>query len=159
MYARTRRAAVAATAVLALAAFATACNDDDASSDSKPAASAPASSAPASSKAPAKKDTSSSKSVAEQLKEFTAKNGTAEEKAAVAHVTKVQGADEKNDILDAPQVHTDYTGDLMDSDATGGATLIASVFADFQKERGKDSKNGLVTILNAKGSMIGNGQY
>ncbi|MFF9265834.1 hypothetical protein [Streptomyces longwoodensis] len=158
MYARTRRAAVAAAAVLALAAFATACNDDETQSGSEntTAASAPAS-APASAKAPAKKE--STASVADQLKEFTAKHGTAQEKAAVAHVTKVQGADQKNDILDAPEIHTNYTGDLMDTDATGGAKLIASVFADFQKERGKDSKNGLVTVYNASGSVIGNGQY
>lgn len=147
---RIRRAAVAATATLALAAFATACEDTTKTSADK------SSSVPASE---SKGKEAPSKSVADQLKEFAAKNGTAEEKKAVAHVTKVQGAEENNNILDAPEIHTDLKGDLMDSDTTGAATLIASVFADFQADRGKSSKNGLVTVYNASGDVIGNGKF
>lgn len=98
-------------------------------------------------------------SVAEQFKVYVAKNGTAPEKNAVKHVTKVQGADDKNDILDSTDVYTDFKGDLMDSGATGAAKLIASAFADFQASRGKDSKNGLVTVYNASGDILGNGKY
>ncbi|MGC9494755.1 hypothetical protein [Streptomyces sp. WG7] len=92
-------------------------------------------------------------SQAEQFKAFVQKNGTAAEKDAVSHVTKVQGADEQNDILDAADVYTDFTGGIM-GEATGPAKLIASAFADW-----KQSENGLVTIYDAEGELLGNGNF
>jgi len=92
-------------------------------------------------------------SQAEQFKAFVQKNGTPKERDAVSHVTKVQGADEQNDILDAADVYTDFTGGIMGS-GTGPAKLIASAFADW-----KDSENGLVTIYDADGELLGNGQF
>ncbi|MFF4473363.1 hypothetical protein ACFYZ3_27795 [Streptomyces sp. NPDC001599] len=92
-------------------------------------------------------------SQAEQFKAFVRKNGTPKEKDAVSHVTKVQGADEQNDILDAADVYTDFTGGIMGA-GTGPAKLIASAFADW-----KDSENGLVTIYDADGELLGNGQF
>ncbi|MFA3875309.1 hypothetical protein ABS735_16695 [Streptomyces sp. MMCC 100] len=92
-------------------------------------------------------------SQAEQFKAFVQKNGSPNEKDAVSHVTKVQGADEQNDILDAADVYTDFTGGLM-GEGTGPAKLIASAFADW-----KDSDNGLVTIYDADGELLGNGQF
>jgi hypothetical protein len=92
-------------------------------------------------------------SQAEQFKAFVQKNGSPNEKDAVSHVTKVQGADEQNDILDAADVYTDFTGGLM-GEGTGPAKLIASAFADW-----KDSENGLVTIYDAEGEILGNGQF
>ncbi|MGV9913469.1 hypothetical protein [Streptomyces tendae] len=92
-------------------------------------------------------------SQAEQFKAFVQKNGTPKEKDAVSHVTKVQGADEQNDILDAADVYTDFTGGIM-GEGTGPAKLIASSFADW-----KDSENGLVTIYDADGDLLGNGQF
>ncbi|MYS55159.1 hypothetical protein GTW46_34785 [Streptomyces sp. SID6013] len=92
-------------------------------------------------------------SQAEQFKAFVQKNGSPNEKDAVSHVTKVQGADEQNDILDAADVYTDFTGGLM-GEGTGPAKLIASAFADW-----KDSENGLVTVYDAEGEILGNGQF
>ncbi|NEB14628.1 hypothetical protein G3I32_38360 [Streptomyces coelicoflavus] len=92
-------------------------------------------------------------SQAEQFKAFVQKNGSPNEKDAVSHVTKVQGADEQNDILDAADVYTDFTGGFM-GEGTGPAKLIASAFADW-----KDSENGLVTIYDADGELLGNGQF
>lgn len=92
-------------------------------------------------------------SQAEQFKAFVEENGTAQEKEAVSHVTKVQGADEQNDILDAADVYTDFTGGIM-GEGTGPAKLIASAFADW-----KDSENGLVTVYDADGELLGNGQF
>ncbi|KAF2779620.1 MULTISPECIES: hypothetical protein [unclassified Streptomyces] len=92
-------------------------------------------------------------SQAEQFKAFVQKNGSANEKDAVSHVTKVQGADEQNDILDAADVYTDFTGGIM-GEGTGPAKLIASAFADW-----KDSENGLVTVYDADGELLGNGQF
>ncbi|MFD8427350.1 hypothetical protein ACFV1R_07045 [Streptomyces coelicoflavus] len=92
-------------------------------------------------------------SQAEQFKAFVQKNGSANEKDAVSHVTKVQGADEQNDILDAADVYTDFTGGFM-GEGTGPAKLIASAFADW-----KDSENGLVTVYDADGELLGNGQF
>ncbi|MFF9333653.1 hypothetical protein [Streptomyces albogriseolus] len=92
-------------------------------------------------------------SQAEQFKAFVKENGTAQEKEAVSHVTKVQGADEQNDILDAADVYTDFTGGIM-GEGTGPAKLIASAFADW-----KQSENGLVTVYDADGELLGNGQF
>ncbi|OEJ42500.1 hypothetical protein AR457_16495 [Streptomyces agglomeratus] len=92
-------------------------------------------------------------SQADQFKAFVAKNGLAGEKEAVKHVTKVQGADEQNDILDTAEVHTDFSGGFMSSD-NGKAKLIASAFADW-----KDSKNGLVSVHGKDGKLIANGNY
>ncbi|MFB7714463.1 hypothetical protein [Streptomyces sp. NPDC056105] len=92
-------------------------------------------------------------SQAEQFKAFVAKNGTPKEKAAVTHVLKVQGADQQNDILDSADVYTDFTGGLM-GEGSGPSKLIASAFADW-----KDSKNGLVTVYDADGEVITNGNF
>lgn len=92
-------------------------------------------------------------SQAEQFKSFVDKNGSPNEKDAVAHVTKVQGAEEQNDILDSADVYTDFTGGLM-GEGTGPAKLIASAFADW-----KQSENGLVTVYDADGEILGNGNF
>ncbi|WP_262703780.1 MULTISPECIES: hypothetical protein [Streptomyces] len=88
-------------------------------------------------------DKPADKSQAEQFKDFVTKNGTPAEKTAVTHVTKVQGADKQNDVLDAAEVWTDYTGGMMGPHASDGKVL-ASAFADW-----KDSENGLVTVYDA----------
>ncbi|TWF87015.1 hypothetical protein [Streptomyces capillispiralis] len=92
-------------------------------------------------------------SQAEQFKAFVQKNGTAAEKEAVAHVTKVQGADEQNDILDSADIFTDFTGGLM-GEGMGPAKLLASAFADW-----KQSENGLVTVYDADGELLGTGNF
>ena len=102
---------------------------------------------------PAEDKAAEKASQAEQFKAFVQKNGTPKEKGAVSHVTKVQGADEQNDILDAADVYTDFTGGIMGS-GTGPAKLIASAFADW-----KQSDNGLVTVYDADGEIIGNGNF
>ncbi len=65
----------------------------------------------------------------------------------------MQGAEEQNDILDAADVYTDFTGGIM-GEGTGPANLIASAFADW-----KQSENGLVTIYDAEGELLGNGEF
>ncbi|MFD9398211.1 hypothetical protein ACFWA4_05250 [Streptomyces sp. NPDC060011] len=105
-------------------------------------------------KAPAKgKPAAGTKSQAEQFQACVAKSGTPTEKAAVKHVTKVTGADKRNDILDSAEVWTDYTGGLMGSNA-GDAKLIASAFTSCY-----ESKNGLVTIYGKDGDLIANANY
>jgi hypothetical protein len=94
-----------------------------------------------------------SKSQADQFKDYVAEHGTPTEKTAVQHVTKVQGADKQNDILDAAEVYTDYSGGMLGSHASDGK-LIASAFADW-----KDSANGLVTVYDAKGEILSNGNF
>lgn len=93
------------------------------------------------------------KSQAEQFKDCVAKSGTASEKAAVGHVTKVTGADKKNDILDSAEVFTDFKGGFLSGDA-GDAKLIASAFASCY-----ESENGLVTVYGSDGDIISNGKY
>ena len=132
--------------------------DGDAKSDNRTSASAGektggASEAKPADDKPAEDEAEKKASQAEQFKAFVQKNGTSKEKDAVSHVTKVQGADEQNDILDAADVYTDFTGGIM-GEGTGPAKLIASAFADW-----KDSENGLVTIYDADGELLGNGQF
>ncbi|MDC7335518.1 hypothetical protein [Streptomyces lydicus] len=102
---------------------------------------------------PAKEKPKAPASQADRFKAFVKKSGTAAEKSAIRHVTKVQGADEQNDILDSADVYTDFTGGLMGPHQSEGK-LIASAFADW-----KDSKNGLVTIYDAKGEILSNGNF
>nr|WP_255306502.1 hypothetical protein [Streptomyces sp. Wb2n-11] len=92
-------------------------------------------------------------SQAQEFKAYVAKNGTATEKAAAEHITKVQGADKQNDILDTAEVYTDYTGGFMSANQSD-AKLIASAFADW-----RDSKNGLVTVYDKDGEIMANGNY
>ncbi|MFE4423879.1 hypothetical protein [Streptomyces sp. NPDC056817] len=93
------------------------------------------------------------KTQAEQFKACVAKSGTATEKKAVQHVTKVTGADKRNDILDSAEVYTDFTGGLM-SDNQGDAKLIASAFTSCY-----ESKNGLVSVYGQDGDLIANANY
>ncbi|WP_328428056.1 hypothetical protein [Streptomyces sp. NBC_00443] len=102
---------------------------------------------------PAEEAPAADKSQAEQFKDCVTKSGTAAEKAAVGHVTKVTGADKSNDILDAAEVFTDYSGGFMSENA-GDAKLIASAFASCY-----ESENGLVTVYGKDGDMISNGNY
>ncbi|MER5661774.1 hypothetical protein [Streptomyces mirabilis] len=138
---------------------------DSSPSAANSAASADSPKATASSKASgAAKTTGSSKTAAprqstvDAFKAYVKEHESAKTRAAVAHVSKVQGADKNNDILDAADIYTDYTGDLLSAD-TGSAKLLASAFADFQSSRGKASKNGLVTVYNADGDILSNGKY
>ncbi|WP_405613919.1 hypothetical protein [Streptomyces sp. NBC_01508] len=92
-------------------------------------------------------------SQADEFKAFVGKSGTGPEKAAVKHVTKVQGADTQTDILDAADIYTDYAGGLMGPNQ-GDAKLLASAFADW-----KTSKNGLVTVYDKDGELMANGNF
>lgn len=91
-----------------------------------------------------------------QVEEFTAcvnKTGTPTEKTAVKHVTKVTGADKRNNILDAAEVFTDFTGGLM-GPHQGDAKLIATAFTSCY-----ESDNGLVTVYGEDGEMIANANF
>ncbi|MEY2241738.1 hypothetical protein AB8A21_02045 [Streptomyces sp. BF23-18] len=96
------------------------------------------------------------KNTASQAGEFTAcvtKNGTPTEKAAVKHVTKVTGADKRNDILDSAEVYTDFTGGLA-GPHSGEGKLIATAFTSCY-----ESDNGLVTVYDKNGQMLSNAQF
>lgn len=102
---------------------------------------------------PAKEEPAEDKSQAEQFKDCVAKSGTAGEKKAVGHVTKVTGADKSNGIMDSAEIFTDYTGGFMSAN-NGDAKLIASAFASCY-----ESENGLVTVYGSDGDIISNGNY
>lgn len=93
------------------------------------------------------------KTQAEQFRSCVAKTGTDTEKAAVEHVTKVTGADKRNDILDSADVFTDFTGGLM-GPHQGEGKLIASAFTSCY-----ESKNGLVTVYDKDGELLANANY
>ncbi|MFG2424430.1 hypothetical protein ACGFWD_36005 [Streptomyces sp. NPDC048448] len=81
------------------------------------------------------------------------KNGSAAEKAAVRHITRVTGADERNNILNAPEVFTDFSGGLT-GPHQGEAKLIASAFSSCY-----ESDNGLVTVYDRTGEILANGDF
>ncbi|MFH9823456.1 MULTISPECIES: hypothetical protein [Streptomyces] len=109
----------------------------------------PAKEEPAKEEAPAE----STKTQAEQFQACVAKTGTATEKTAVKHVTKVTGADKRNDILDAAEVFTDFSGGLM-GPHQGDGKLIASAFTSCY-----ESDNGLVTVYDKDGEILANANY
>ncbi|MGW0874270.1 hypothetical protein ACWD3Z_27860 [Streptomyces sp. NPDC002740] len=102
---------------------------------------------------PAKEEVPAEKTQAEELQACVAKTGTPTEKAAIKHVTKVTGADKRNDILDAPEVFTDYSGGLM-GPHQGEGKLIASAFTSCY-----ESDNGLVTVYDKDGEILANANY
>jgi hypothetical protein len=108
--------------------------------------------------APKAKPKAAPKSVEQQLIDYVTKHGTPTEAAAVKHVTKIQGGDENNNILDTADVYTDYSGGMFGSHANDGK-LIASAFADWQKSRGQASENGLVTVYDKNAEILSNGQF
>ncbi|GHK02861.1 hypothetical protein SY2F82_46580 [Streptomyces sp. Y2F8-2] len=93
------------------------------------------------------------KTQAEQFKACVAKSGTPTEKKAVQHVTKVTGTDKRNDILDAAEVYTDYSGGII-GPHQGDGKLIASAFTSCY-----ESKNGLVTVYDKDGELLSNANY
>jgi hypothetical protein len=149
-------AIAAAAAVLALSLAA--CNGTDGekgTGSSKPSApAATATKKPASKKAAPK---APAKTPAQQFAAYVGQHGTTQEKTAARHVTKIQGADDLNNIADQASVYTDYTGGL--GAESGHARLLTGSFKDWEAARGKTSKNGLVTVYNASGDTIGNGQF
>jgi len=126
-------------------------SDTAASAPKEPASKAD--NTPAKKKEAPKEEPAEELSQADQFKAFVAKNGTAAEKAAIKHVTKVQGADEHNNIADTADVYTDFSGGLV-GPHQGEGKLIASAFADW-----KTSKNGLVTVYDKDGQILSNGNY
>jgi hypothetical protein len=98
------------------------------------------------------------KSVEQQFIDYVTKHGTSTEVAAVKHVTKIQGGDDINNILDTADVYTDYSGGMFGPHANDGK-LIASAFADWQKSRGKSSENGLVTVYDKGAETLSNGKF
>ncbi len=105
---------------------------------------------------PASKDATAKAAKQTQADEFIAcvkKTGTATEKTAVKHVTKVTGADKQNDILDAPEVYTDFSGGMM-GPHQGEGKLIATAFTSCY-----ESKNGLVTVYDKDGEILANAQF
>ncbi|MFJ8464886.1 hypothetical protein [Streptomyces swartbergensis] len=102
---------------------------------------------------PKKAASADEKPQAEQFRTCVAKNGTDTEKAAVEHVTKVTGADKRNDILDSAEVFTDFTGGLT-GPHQGEGKLIASAFTSCY-----ESKNGLVTVYDKDGELLANANY
>ncbi|MFM9464153.1 hypothetical protein ACKI1K_15050 [Streptomyces scabiei] len=98
------------------------------------------------------------KSPEQQFAAYVTKHGTPSEVEAVKHVTKVQGGDEINNILDTADVYTDYSGGMFGPHGNDGK-LIASAFADWQQSRGKSSDNGLVTVYDKDAETLSNGKF
>lgn len=94
---------------------------------------------------------------ADALKAAVADDGSASAamKGAVAdHVTKVNATD------GSVNIYTDLTGDLMSSD-TGTGELIVSATTDWAKGAHESFAEGagLITVYNADGDILANGNY
>ncbi|MFC8065832.1 hypothetical protein [Streptomyces sp. NPDC057293] len=90
---------------------------------------------------------------AEEFQDCVGESGTATEKKAAQHITKVTGADRRNDILDSAEVFTDFSGGMM-GPHQGEGKLIASAFVSCY-----DSDNGLVTVYDKDGEVLANANY
>ena len=104
-------------------------------------------------KAEKPKPSSTFKTQADEFRACIQKTGMAPERAAGTHITKVIGADDKNDILDTAEIWTNYTGGMLGDDA-GKGKILAAAFAGCYK-----SKNGMVTVYDANGELLATGQY
>lgn len=78
-------------------------------------------------------------------------HGIAGEKAAVKHVIKVQLID--HTVADQGKVYTNYSGGMFGGDGSNSELLI-SAFADCYS-----SDNGLVTVYDKDGHVMGVGNY
>lgn len=142
--------------VLLLGAAVTGCSGNG----SEPSASSSAGSAPAAatSSAPAESTAASPETQGEigSLKTFVAgSSATPEMKSAVANdVTKVDASDGQVDI------YTDLNGDLGSSDS-GAGKLIVSAATDWAKQEHEPISEGagLITVYNANGDILSNGNY
>ncbi|MFB6845155.1 hypothetical protein ACFCXS_09885 [Streptomyces sp. NPDC056373] len=139
-------------ALFVIAAIATSGGGDDSGDTSNKDKAVVADGRPGDDK-PKKAGAADEKSQAEQFRDCVAENGTDTEKAAAEHVTKVTGADKRNDILDAAEVFTDFSGGLM-GPHQGEGKLIASAFTSCY-----ESKNGLVTVYDKDGELLANANY
>ncbi|MFE0631553.1 hypothetical protein ACFW3D_31935 [Streptomyces sp. NPDC058864] len=92
----------------------------------------------------------------DRFRDYVAEHGSVNEAAMAKHVTKIQGGDDINNVLDTADVYTDFSGDFSNMPK---AKLIASAFADWQESRGKSSKNGLVTVYSSGGDVLGNNKF
>jgi hypothetical protein len=90
---------------------------------------------------------------AEKFQDCVTNTGTATEKEAAKHVTKVTGTEDVNNVIDAAEVFTDYAGGML-GPHQGDGKLIASAFASCYK-----SDNGLVTVYDEGGDLLANGRY
>ncbi|MFG3584736.1 hypothetical protein [Streptomyces sp. NPDC047990] len=91
-----------------------------------------------------------------QAADFTScvdRNGTAAEKAAVRHVTRVTGADRRSNTLNNPEVFTDFDGGPAGPHQAEGK-LIASAFGSCY-----ESDNGLVTVRDRTGGPLADGAF
>lgn len=141
---------VALIVVIAAIGAATGGDSNDASSSDKAVTASDKPKSGDAKKDPPAEDTGSQ---ADQFKACVSKGGSASEKAAAKHITKVTGADKNNDVLDAAEVFTDFTGGIVGPHASDGK-LIASAFGSCY-----DSENGLVTVYDKSGEILSNGNY
>lgn len=88
----------------------------------------------------------------EGFKACIQQKGMVAEKTAGTHVTKLSNMDDWNGILDNPKIWTNYKGGFAAHAAEGN--VLASVFADCYS-----SKNGLVTVYDVDGHVMGTGQF
>jgi hypothetical protein len=93
--------------------------------------------------------TSDASSDIDKFKNCVSSSGTAEEKSAVTHVTKLQG-----NAMGA-DVYTDYSGGMMGPDQ-GNGKLIASAYASCTKS---DTGSDLVTVYDKDGQILSNGNF
>jgi len=104
---------------------------------------------------PKAEKTEKAQSQADQFRACIQKTGMVAEKTGGMHVTKVLGA-AQGETFALAEVWTNYVGGMMGGDAPKGKVL-ASAFAGCYKSA--DGKSGLVTVYDANGEILSNGNY
>lgn len=139
--------------VIVIGGCTAALNDDTTAPDAKSTATAGAKDGSSEDTPTPEKPKEPEKTQAEQFTDCVTKTGTPTEKTAVKHVTKVTGADKRNNVLDSAEIYTDFTGGILGPEQ-GEAKLIASAFASCY-----ESDNGLVTVYGEDGELIANSKF
>lgn len=97
---------------------------------------------------------------ADTLKGYATSNGTPAEQAAAEHITKVQDDAAQDAFMPMADIYTDLPGGILSSDVND-AQLIVSLYKGLAEEQGftTSDNSGLVTVYNAKGEMLMNGNF
>ena len=94
---------------------------------------------------------------ADQFRECIQRTGMVAEKTGGTHVTKVLGTDTGSGPILIAEVWTNYVGGMFGPDAPKGKILASAFATCYKLDPGEGP--GLVTIYDANGEILANGNY
>ncbi|QKY78588.1 hypothetical protein SEA_DRYAD_50 [Streptomyces phage Dryad] len=154
MSSRVQKIAMVAAGLVAVAVIGSAVGGGD----DKPKESKPAPTVAAQPKAAAKaSEPPPGQIAADQFRECIQRTGMVAEKTGGTHVTKVQGTDTGSGPILIAEVWTNYVGGMFGPDAAKGKVLASAFATCYKLDPGEGP--GLVTVYDANGEILANGNY